>query len=55
MSNVIIENDSQIAFQAITGGIKAPTLISNIIVVIVVLASLTRNIKIVYCNRQIIN
>lgn len=47
---MIIESDSQIAIQVITGVIKAPSQIYNIIVDSFVLASAIRAIKFRYCN-----
>lgn len=48
---MITESDSQIAILAITGAIKAPSIISNIVKDIVALVSTVRNINFVYCNR----
>lgn len=52
--NIIIESDSQIAIQAITGKVKCPSLISNIVNDIVVVVSPVTNIKFVkFANRLI--
>lgn len=48
MSNVITESDSQIAIRAITGAIKVPSIISNILGDIGVLVFAIRYIKFIY-------
>lgn len=50
--HVIIKSGIQIAISAIMGAIKPPSIIPNIVVDILVLASAIRNINIAYCSRH---
>lgn len=51
LSNVIIESNLRILIHAITGDIKAPSQISNIIGNIIILAKAIKNADFMYCNR----
>lgn len=46
-SQIIIENNSQVSIKAILRDIKTPDIIVNIVVDVVMLASVIRNIKFV--------